>query len=231
MIKAFSLSVNQLTDPAILGVLAKSFLLTLGMFAVLGYGLTAVADYGARAGGWGNDGRYIASLFAAIGALVAAWLLFRAIAIPIIGIFADDVVAAVERRHYPVEAARARPATISVSLWLGLMSVVRLILFNLIALPGYAILMFTAVGPFILFLVINAVLLGRDLGEMVAVRHIDRAASKTWLRMNRAQRLGLGCIVTGLFMVPVINILAPILGAAMATHLFHSERRNTIQGV
>jgi len=31
----------------------------------------------------------------------------------------------------------------------------------------------------------------------------------------------MGAIVTGIFMIPIINLIAPIVGAGMATHLFH----------
>jgi CysZ protein len=73
--------------------------------------------------------------------------------------------------------------------------------------------------------VLNAVLLGRDLGEMVAVRHLDRSAARDWVRGHRWQLSLLGLVVTGLFLVPIANLLAPILGAGAATHLFHGRVR------
>src|SRR3546814_5616194 len=39
--------------------------------------------------------------------IAGSWLLFRAVAIIVIGLFADAIVAAVEGRHYPAAAARA----------------------------------------------------------------------------------------------------------------------------
>ncbi len=231
MFRAFSLSVHQISDPAILKVLAKSFALTLAIFVGLGFVLSVVAERLAEAGGWGQDGGALAGLLAAIGTLLAAWLLFRAVAIPIIGFFADDVVAAVEQRHYPAAMTHAQPPSFALSMQLALMSVLRLILLNLLALPFYAVLLFTAIGPFVLFIAVNAVLLGRDLGEMVSARHMDGGARKSWLRASRGQRLLLGLIVTGLFMIPVVNIFAPIIGAAMATHLFHDRRSAGLVGV
>ena len=38
---------------------------------------------------------------------------------------------------------------------------------------------------------------------------------------NCSFRALLGAASTALFLVPVVNLLAPVLGAAMATHLFH----------
>jgi CysZ protein len=224
MFKAFTLSVEQLGDRAILGVIAKSLLITLLLFGGLGvlafFGIQAVlADYG-----YSDREGWFATAITAIIWLLAFVLLFRAVAVPVIGFFADDVVAAVERKHFPGVAMTARPATIGVSIRLGLMSVVRLMLVNLLLLPVYAALLLTAIGPFALFLVANGILLGRDLGEMVAVRHLDQAGCKDWLANSRWSRAALGLVVTGIFTVPIANFFAPIIGAAMATHIFHGAR-------
>lgn len=231
MFRAFSLAIHQITDPAILKVLAKSFALTLVIFAGLGFALSLVAERIALAGGWGEDGGTVAGVLAAIGTVLVAWMLFRAVAIPIIGFFADEVVAAVERRHYAAATTQAQAPSFGLSVQLALMSVARLILVNLLALPIYAVLLFTAIGPLVLFIAVNALLLGRDLGEMVSARHMNGGARKSWLRASRGQRLLLGFIVTGLFMIPLINIFAPIIGAAMATHLFHDRRGADFVGV
>jgi CysZ protein len=180
-----------------------------------------------------QDGYFEAATgFARMAALVLIpFFGFRLIAVPVIGFFADEVVAAVEAKHYPNEAARAVKTGFGVSMRLGVMSAVRLVLFNLLALPLYIILIFTAIGPLILFLLVNALLLGRDMGDMVAVRHLSPAACREWRATTRWPRMLLGLIVTGLFMVPVANIVAPIIGAAMATHMFHGARYRGLLGV
>lgn len=230
MFRAFTLSLNQMGDPAIIKVLIRSFLITLLLCVILGFGLSFVGQQLLAAyAGYAAEGYY-----AVLGGIVALLLVvfgFRLIAIPVIGFFADEVVAAVERKHYPAQASSARHVGAGLSLRLGLMSALRMILFNLLALPLYVLLLITAVGPIALFLLVNAVLLGRDLGEMVAVRHLDRRASAAWLRASRGQRLFLGIAGTALFMVPVVNVLAPIIGAAMATHLFHGDRSRESMGI
>jgi uncharacterized protein involved in cysteine biosynthesis len=45
----------------------------------------------------------------------------------------------------------------------------------------------------------------------------------SWLRATRGERAILGLLATALFMVPFANFLAPVIGAAMATHLFHRK--------
>jgi uncharacterized protein involved in cysteine biosynthesis len=42
-----------------------------------------------------------------------------------------------------------------------------------------------------------------------------------WLDRTKGPRALMGIIVTGIFLVPFVNLLAPVLGAAMATHLYH----------
>ncbi len=227
MIRALAASFEQLTDRAILRVLAKSLAITLAMTAAL----AVLASYGSAALlrrlvdiQSQDTGYQIAE--GVLGALIAIAILvfgFRLIAIPIIGFFADEVVAAVEARHYPDAADRARPVTLALSLRLATGSVGRLLLFNLIALPGYILLAVTGVGTILLFGLVNALLLGRDLGEMVAVRHLDAQGRAAWLRATRVERLMLGSIATGLFLIPLINLIAPVIGAAMATHLFHDK--------
>jgi CysZ protein len=71
------------------------------------------------------------------------------------------------------------------------------------------------------FVAVNGVAIGRDLGEMVTARHGDRASRHAWLRATRGKRALMGLIVTGVFLVPIVDLLAPLLGAAMARHLFH----------
>jgi CysZ protein len=226
MFRALTLSIDQMRDLVIIRVIAKSLLITLVLFAMLGigayYGIAAALVYY----GYGDAQGWIATLITILAWLLAFVLLFRAVAVPVIGFFADEVVAAVEQKHFPAASVRARPASFGVSMRLAIMSVIRLLIVNILLLPIYVGLLLTAIGPFLLFLLANGILLGRDLGEMVAVRHLDVAATKTWLSTSRWSRAILGLVVSGLFMVPILNIFAPIIGAAMATHLFHGEKQN-----
>jgi CysZ protein len=222
MLRALALSLDQLTDPPILRVFVKSMLTTLFVFALLGVGtwwgtqaaLAAWLD-------WHADG--LAAAFALFVTILALWLLFRAVAIAVVGIFADEVVAAVEARHYPEALRTARPVPFARSLAMGLRSAGRVVLVNLVMLPVYIALLVTGVGTAAAFFVVNGWLLGRDLGDMVAARHMDAAAMRGWRATTKSGRFVLGLANTGLFVVPVLNIAASVLGAAMATHYFHAR--------
>ena len=56
---------------------------------------------------------------------------------------------------------------------------------------------------------------------MVWLRH--RKAATDPAPIGRGERLVLGGAVTALLSLPVVNLIAPILGAAAATHLIHRK--------
>lgn len=226
MIRPLLLSLRQLTDPPVLRVFVKSMAVTLLVFAVAGVGVW----WGTQAAlaawlGWDADG--LAAAFALFVTILALWLLFRAVAIAVVGVFADEVVAAVEARHYPEALKTARPVPFARSLTMGLRSAGRVVLVNLLMLPVYVALLVTGVGTAAAFFVVNGWLLGRDLGDMVAARHMDAAAMRGWRATTKSGRFVLGLANTGLFVVPILNIAAPVLGAAMATHYFHTRYSRT----
>jgi CysZ protein len=228
MIRALTLSLGQLGDPAIVRILVRSLLVTLLVFVVLGVALgyalrgfdpcALVADDTCPLDASGSG------LGAAVLTVAGLWLLFPAVAIGVISGFMDRIVAAVERRHYPAAAQAARPLGLGRGLLLGLRSSSRLLLYNSIALPFYILLLVTGIGTVILFVAVNGMALGRDLGEMVSARHLAGAVRRVWLQRTRAERAVLGMLATTLFLVPLVNLLAPVLAAAMATHLFHATR-------
>ncbi len=225
MIESFLLSVAQLGDRAFLRVLAKSLALTLAVLVALGGALA----WGAH---WvtadlfllGDDAGTLAAITAALAAIGLAWLLFRIVAIAVIGLFADEVVAAVEAKHYPAALATARDVPLARSLAMGAGSAGRALAVNLFFVPLYLLLLVTGVGTAAVFFVVNGWLLGRDLSDMVAARHMPRAAMAAERSRTGGARFVLGLVGTGLLLVPFLNFVAPLIGAAMATHRFHRRR-------
>ncbi|MEO5868155.1 MAG: EI24 domain-containing protein [Sphingomonas sp.] len=225
MFRAFFLSLSQLGDPRIVRVFLKSFLITLVVFAVIGVGVWYGVD--ALMAQWdiGDSSPWLAGLAAIFGTVLLGWLLFQVVAIGVIQLFVDDIVLAVEQRHYPDALAGARRITMGRAALMGLGSAGRALLVNLALLPLYLLLLVTGVGTLVLFLVANGWVLGRDLMEMVAARHLPRAAMRDWRKTTRGERFALGVAIMALFVVPFANLFAPVLGAAMATHLFHGRRK------
>ena len=224
--KALALGFAQLFDGTVLRVLLKSVGMSLVAFAALAAigwwafdGLLAWGGLGDGAFAGAQSARGLLSLLAVIAAL---WLGWRVVAMAVVQFFAEDVVQAVERRHYPGDAETARRLSFAEEAKKALGSAGRALLANAIALPVALVLMFTAVGPFIIFLLVNAVLIGRELQDMVWLRYRHDREEKAPLA--RGQRLLLGGVIAGLLAIPFVNFLAPVLGAAAATHLVHRQR-------
>jgi uncharacterized protein involved in cysteine biosynthesis len=95
----------------------------------------------------------------------------------------------------------------------------RAIGWNLLASPLYVLLLVTGVGTLALMLIINAKLLGRDLETMVAARHPGTA-----IALAPRERWFLGFVTAGLFIIPFVNIIAPVVGSALAVHLMHMDK-------
>lgn len=225
MLRALSLAIGDLGDPRILGVLIRSLIVTLLVFAGLGLVL-AWALNGADPCGWLIDdtcplGLPASGLGAIILTVLGIWLLFPAVALGVIAAYMDRIVGIVETRHYPAAAAGAQPLGWARGALLGVRSTLRIILYNLVALPFYLLLLVTGVGTALLFVAVNGLAFGHDLGEMVAARHADPVAGAAWLAATRGQRALLGAAVTALFLMPIVNLLAPVIGAAAAAHLYH----------
>lgn len=220
MLTAFALAFGQLGDRRILAVLGKSVSITLAVFAGLGVAVWwAIRHWGMTDG----NGGFLAALLAGLLLIVSLWLLFRFVALAVLQLFGDEVVRAVEARHYPAAAASARPLGLGDEVRVGLRGLLRALGYNIVALPFAFVLMATAIGPAILFAVVNAVLLGRELTEMVALRHRDEAGDAPL--PGFATRTALGGVVVALLLVPFVNLLAPVLGAAAAAHIVHRRRK------
>merc|ERR1712039_583772 len=95
---ALAKACRQLGDRAVVAVAIKSLAITLAVFALAGAGLWyGLARLGA---GYGVDAGW-AGLAAAVLVPLAMWFTFRVVAVAVLQFFADEVVAAVEARHYP----------------------------------------------------------------------------------------------------------------------------------
>lgn len=218
---ALARAIGQLTDPAMLRVLVKSMLVTVMVFCLAALALFSLVSAAAAYLG-GSIGAGETWLVTIMLVLLGGWLLFRFVAIAVIQFFADEIVIAVERRHYPGAHALARDLSFSESLRESLKGLGRALLFNLLALPFALVLLVTGLGAVAVFWLVNAVLLGREFQDMAWLRHRTRPDEAPPL--SALTRLLLGGTIAALFAVPFANLLAPVIGAAAATHLVHSRK-------
>lgn len=219
------LAVGQLADRRILRILIKSVAVSLLIFAVLAVAGWFVFDALLQRAGLTDSVFMGAESLREIAALVVAmlglWLLWRVVAMAVVQFYADDVVAAVEARHYPDAHRARRKIPLREELSNALKAAGRALITNLVALPIAALLLFTAIGPAIAFWAVNAVLIGRELQDMVWLPH--SAPGEKDNPMGKGERFLLGGAVTALLAVPFANFLAPVIGAASAAHLVHRK--------
>lgn len=221
VLSALVQALGQLTDRAVLGVAGKSIAVTLLLFALGGAGLWWGLDAALET--WligvlpdGYEGP-AAALLAVFVWLVGFWLLFRVVALAVLQFFADEIVAAVEVRHYPALAVQAKALPFRRDLSNSVRGLLRALGYNLLALPVAALVMFTAIGPALVFLTVNAVLLGRELTDMAWLRHCGDDLQGN--PVSRGERVVLGAAIAGMMLVPLAGFIAPVIGAAAGTHL------------
>ena len=219
--QAFALSFGQLGDRAILKVVAKSIAITLAIF-VIGGGAVLAALYNWLVSTGFAFSAELSALAALFLTVLAGWLLFRIVALVVLQFFADEVVAAVEARHYPQHAASVRKVPMQEEVGHALRGGMRALGVNLVALPFAMVLLVTGVGTALLFWAVNGWLLGRELQDMVWLRH--RHDPSDAAPLGKLDRFLMGGAVAAMMVVPFLNLLAPVIGAAAATHMVHRGR-------
>jgi CysZ protein len=219
MIQALQLSFQSLSDRRVAMLLIKVVLCTFASFLLLGVGMWFALDW---LFAWLNiqNGAYLSTLLSLAIIPISAFLLFRVVAVPITWIFADEIIDAVEDRHYPQKAAFGKRPGVGAGMHMAVRSIARVVGYNLIALPLYIVLLVTGVGTAIAFMLLNALLLGKDLEDLLIAHHGASQGS-----IQKLPRLLLGFIGTVGMLIPFFNLLVPVLATAMAVHLVHSESR------
>ena len=228
MFAALILSFAQLWDAPIRRVLVRGLLLTLVLFSALAWAIfTGIAAI--ETAGWPQwlqrfwaNGAGEAAAF--LLSMLLTWLGFTSIATAVMAMWQDEILVAVENRYYP--HAKGHALGLGVELAMGGRAAIRVALINLLLLPAYLLLLVTAIGPLILFIIANGWALGREYLEAVAARHVALGESRAWPGQHKWDSWGIGIGTAGLFAVPVLNLVAPVMGAMMATHIFHRERED-----
>jgi CysZ protein len=220
MLAALCRAVSALSMPPLQRVVALSLALAVLTFAVLWFGIAGVL-YHTAFFGW-RPLNWLLDVLGGLAVLALTWLLFPAVATLIMSFFLERVAAAVEARDYP---GRGPPRRQPVGEFLGLM--LRLtgltLVLNVLALPIY--LLIPGINIF-LFLVVNGYLLGRGYFEVVSLRRLDAAATRA-VRSRFGLRVFLGgVVIAGLFALPLVNLVAPVIATAFMLHVFEALPRN-----
>jgi CysZ protein len=219
MVIALFRAVSALGAPPMRRVVALSLGLAVVVFAVLWLAIATIL-YHTALFEW-RPLNWLVDLLGGLGVLVLSWLLFPAVATLIMGFYLEPVAAAVEKLDYPW---RGPPRRQTLAELIGI--TVRLtgltLVLNLLALPIY--LLVPGINLF-LFLALNGYLLGRGYFEVVALRRLD-AGEAGRVRNRFAGRVFLGgVVIAGLFALPFVNLVAPVIATAFMLHIFEALPR------
>jgi CysZ protein len=212
MVKALLLGFRQLADPATFRLLLRCVLLTLATLIALIVGVGALL-FGLDLTGVGWLDPILATAGSAL-VLVLAWLLFPIVVALILGLFAEDVIRVVERRHYP-NLPSAPGMSLTAQTYGGARFVLVALLLNLVAMPLYLV----PGANLPVYLGLNGYLLGREYFELVAGQRLP-LGEVARLRRQRRGRLWLaGVAIAAMLMVPAFNLVAPVVAIAFMVHL------------
>ncbi len=155
---------------------------------------------------------------AVLGLLAVMWILFPAIVTGICGVFLDDVVTAVEARHYPGDPPGQEPP-LWPSIWRAAKFTALVLSINILIMPFYLIGLLIPPILIVIFLV-NGWLLGREYFELAAFHHLNDDEVVAVRRRNSTPVLLGGIAIAVGFTVPFLNLIVPVVGAAMMVHIF-----------
>jgi CysZ protein len=217
MIRAVALALSQLDDPAFRRPLLWGVLGAALSIALLVWGAIEGAAWLAGGTGWLS---WLAQAGGGLAALVLAWWLFLPVAAAIAAQLVEPVAAAVERRHYP-HLPPPRGASVAAQIAFGLRFGLKLLALQLVLLP----LLFVPVVGFALAVVVSAHALGSGMVQQTALLRMDvPQAQQAWRRLRWAG-WGLGLVLAAMALVPLLNLLVPVLGTAASVHLLQQSTK------
>lgn len=204
-------------SPALRRILWKSIGLTVALLALVWAGLARLLDFFLENHSLSESYPFLdtlAFILAGFGLFIALAYLLPAVSAVVAGYFLDDVAEVVEKKDYPSDpAGRALPfgKAILYGLRFGALSLgVNILALLLLFVPGINIGAFFAA---------NAYLLSREYFELAAGRFWTPEEVKQLRYEHRGKVLAAGAVLAALVLVPVVNLITPIFGAALMVHL------------
>jgi CysZ protein len=180
------------------------------LFVAVVYGVHRLPTLGAP---WVNT---VLDWVAPVFMLLLPFFLGAPVAAFFASLFLEQIAKKIEARDYPADA-KASGAPSGATLFAGLRLAVLVALVDLVLLPADVAV--PGVGELATVLA-NGWLLGREYFEMAARRHLSRTAADALRRHHSGGVFLAGLIISILTVVPIANLIAPLLGAAFMVHIF-----------
>lgn len=218
MLTAYLRALGQLSDPRVVRLIGRAFLLSLLVFVALWGGIAWLLSHTEVTSFWLLE--KILDALGAIATIVSTFFMFPIVVSTMVGFYLEAVARAVEARHYP-EAPPAPGIGVVAGLYASLRFLLKAALVNVVLL---LVLLIPVLYPFAWFAA-NSYLLGREYFELVALRRLDLRGARDLRRRHRLPLLlgGFGAAV--LFLIPVVNLVAPVVVTMAMVHACERWRR------
>ena len=155
---------------------------------------------------------WIAGIVSGIG----GWFMLPALVVLISGAFQEVTIHRVELAEYP-DRIRENEPHFWPDIVYDLRFTLKAVLLNLLVVPFY----FIGIG-FLLTILLNSYLLGREFFETAAGYHLGKEKARELGRRNRKIVYSSGLVITLLSLVPVLNLFAPIVAIVWMVHVYHA---------
>lgn len=156
-----------------------------------------------------------------------SYTLFPSVVLLFLGFFSEAIIVAVERRHYP-----ALPPARGMHMLRGLASTLFLVMLGvLINIAAFVFVSWWVAwipgAKLVLFGVINGYLVGRGYFATVALRRFGGSGARFLWSRHRIEFIVTGAAVAALSLVPILNLVAPMVGLATTVHLIERCRQSS----
>ncbi len=215
MFASLGRAIGNVFDPRFFGTLVKAVVLTLALFVAaflaLQWGLHYLPTLQYP---WVNT---VVNLVGSVGLVAVMIFIGAPVVAAIYGtFFLDGVAKSVEEKYYPNDAPTAG-APMASRLFTALRFIGLIAAVTVALLPADVFLPGVGEGA---TLIADGWLLGREYFELAALRHLSRPQTDALRHRHRFAILGGGILLALLAYIPFADVIAPLFGAALMTHLF-----------
>jgi CysZ protein len=213
-------ALQMIFEPALFGIVLKSFALSFLIFVLLFLGTEyAVQQLPTLHWPWLN---VVLQLLAPVLIIVLAFVLGAPVAAIFASLYLNGIASKIEAKYYGGDTP-SPGAPVFASFVVVLRVLAWVLVLTVALLP--VVVTIPIVGS-LAALVTNGWLLGREYFELTALRHLPRDQVEAMRRRHGAAILGAGLLIAALAEIPIVNFIAPLYGAAFMVHVFkHFQHR------
>ena len=218
MLKIALITIAQISEPSLRQILVKSLLISL--VSIIACGLLAwvlLEKFGLL--GFGFLDTFLPWIGGAL-IVVIGFVFFPSTIMVIGGLFSDEIISTIEERHYPKNIG-SNHVSLLISIRTGLTVIIIATIINICLLPFYALGMLLPGLSFVIFYLGNGYLIGRELFETVAQRHLPVNEARQLRKRYFLKILLGGSLITFVATIPLINLATPLFGIGFMVHLYH----------